>query len=302
MQLINSKILAKRFATFDFPTGDHAQQIERVLAGWQKALKDHDLERTKETSIQGQFLQKFFGEILGYTLQTEGNNIWNLIQHPSSEVDAQEPDGSLGFFSRNDPFLTRAVIELKDAKTSLDKKQSGRQKGYTPIEQAYLYATKFDRCNWIIVSNFREIRLYNRNRTQDYYEKFDVLDLLKEAEFKRFYYLLCKQNLLAKTGESAIDYLANDTSAENEDITRKLYVDYKNARFRLFNHLIEHNPTLPKLTLLEKSQKILDRIIFILFCEDTGNLLPRNTLKDTYELGIRSRERSDERAWREFKN
>jgi type I restriction-modification system DNA methylase subunit len=302
MHLINSKILAKRFATFDFPTGDHAQQIERVLAGWQKALKDHDLERTKETSIQGQFLQKFFGEILGYTLQTEGNNIWNLIQHPSSEVDAQEPDGSLGFFSRNDPFLTRAVIELKDAKTSLDKRQSGRQKGYTPIEQAYLYATKFDRCNWIIVSNFREIRLYNRNRTQEFYEKFDVLDLHKEAEFKRFYYLLCKQNLLAKTGESTIDYLANDTSAENEDITRKLYVDYKNARFRLFNHLIEHNPTVPKLALLEKSQKILDRIIFILFCEDTGNLLPRNTLKDTYELGIRSRERSDERVWREFKN
>jgi len=44
MHLINPKTLAKRFATFDFPTGDHAQQIERVLAGWQKALKDSDLE------------------------------------------------------------------------------------------------------------------------------------------------------------------------------------------------------------------------------------------------------------------
>jgi hypothetical protein len=96
------------------------------------------------------------------------------VQHPTSEVDAQEPDGSLGFFGP-DGAITRAVIELKDAKTPLDKKQAGREKGYTPIEQAYLYATKFDRCNWIIVSNFREIRLYNKSRTQDYVEKFDVL-------------------------------------------------------------------------------------------------------------------------------
>ena len=31
-------------------------------------------------------------------------------------------------------------------------------------------------------------------------------------------------------------------------------------------------------------------------------MLPRNLVKDTYELGARSRERSDERVWREFKN
>jgi len=60
------------------------------------------------------------------------------------------------FFSKGEKGITKAVIELKDAKTLLDKKQSGREKGYTPIEQAYSYASKFDRCNWIIVSNFRE--------------------------------------------------------------------------------------------------------------------------------------------------
>jgi hypothetical protein len=97
---------------------------------------------------------------LGYTLPAEEASEWHLVQHPPSEVDAQEPDGALGFFTKDEK-LPKAVIELKDAKTPLDKKQSGREKGYTPIEQAYLYATKFDRCNWIIVSNFREIRLYN---------------------------------------------------------------------------------------------------------------------------------------------
>jgi hypothetical protein len=301
MNLINPKILHQRFGNFDFPTGERAEHIAKNIAGWQTALRDRDLSKTKEKSVQGLFLQKFFGDILGYLPQTGGEEEWNLVQHPTSEVDTQEPDGSLGFFTKAEQF-TRAVIELKDAKTSLDKKQTGREKGYTPIEQAYLYATKFDRCNWIIVSNFREIRLYNKSRTQDYVEKFDVLELHKETEFKRFYYLLCRQNLLAKIQTSIVDELANDTTVASEDITKKFYEQYKSSRLKLFLHLIEHNPTIDQAILLEKAQKIIDRLIFILFCEDTGNLLPGSLVKATYELGTRSRERSDERVWREFKN
>jgi hypothetical protein len=301
MNLINPKILQQRLSNFDFPTGEHSKKIAKNIVGWQIALKDRDLSKTKEKSVQGVFLQKFFGEILGYSIFIEEEGEWNLIQHPTSEVDAQEPDGSLGFFTKEEK-VTKAVIELKDAKTSLDKKQSGRDKGYTPIEQAYLYATKFDRCNWIIVSNFREIRLYNKNRTQDFYERFDVLELHKESEFKRFYYLLSKHNLIRKSQPSIIDELADNTTIVNEDITQKFYSQYKNARLNLFLHLIEHNPTIDQTVLLEKAQKIIDRLIFILFCEDTGNLLPSNLVKETYNLGTRSRERSDERVWREFKN
>jgi len=300
MNLFNQKLLRERIARFDFPTGEKAAQIEKVIAGWQQSLKDSDLSKTKEKSIQGLFLIKFFEEILGYTSQIAGKEEWNLIQHPASEVDAQEPDGSLGFYSKNEK-ITKAVIELKDAKTLLDKKQTGREKGYTPIEQAYLYATKFDRCNWIIVSNFREIRLYHKDRTQDFYEKFDVLELHKPDEFKRFYYILCKQNLIVPKF-SIIDDLAKESTKEDENITLKFYVDYKTARLALFYHLVEHNPGIEKTLLLEKAQKIIDRLIFILFCEDTGTLLPRDLVRDTYSLGIRSRERSDQRVWREFKN
>ena len=301
MNLFNQKLCRERIARFDFPTGEKAIQIEKILSGWQHSLKDSDLAKTKEKSIQGSFLMRFFEEVLGYSSQATGKEEWNLIQHPASEVDAQEPDGSLGFFTTGLK-ITKAVIELKDAKTLLDKKQSGREKGYTPIEQAYLYATKFDRCNWIIVSNFREIRLYHKNRTQDFCEKFDVLELHKAEEFKRFYYILCKQNLISHAKTSIIDDLADDSSKEDENITLKFYVDYKNARLNLFYHLIEQNPGIEKTLLLEKAQKIIDRFIFILFCEDTGTLLPRDLVKDTYYLGIRSRERSEQRVWREFKS
>lgn len=301
MNLFNQKLCRERIARFDFPTEEKVAQIQKIIAGWQYALKDSDLSRTKEKSVQGSFLMRFFEEILGYSSQGGGKDEWTLIQHPASEVDAQEPDGSLGFFTKGEK-ITKAVIELKDAKTLLDKKQSGREKGYTPIEQAYLYATKFDRCSWIIVSNFREIRLYHKNRTQDFYEKFDVLDLHKPEEFQRFYYILSRQNLISHSKTSVIDDLADTSTREDENITLKFYSDYKTARLDLFHHLIEQNPGIEKTLLLEKAQKIIDRLIFILFCEDTGGLLPRNLVQNTYDTGIRSRERSEQRVWREFKN
>ncbi|MBP5450619.1 MAG: Eco57I restriction-modification methylase domain-containing protein, partial [Treponema sp.] len=44
----------------------------------------------------------------------------------------------------------------------------------------------------------------------------------------------------------------------------------------LFEDLCENNPDTDKLTLFKKTQKLLDRILFILFCEDK-NLLPTNS-------------------------
>ena len=287
-------------ARFHFPTGEKAAKLGEIISNRQSALTDADLSTTKEKSAQGLFLLKIFNELLGYETQTDNQQEWNLIQHPTTEVDKQEADGSLGIFTKESK-ITKAVIELKDAKASLDKKQA-REKGYTAIEQGYLYATKFDRCSWIIVSNLREIRLYHKNRTQDYCEKFDILELHKEEEFKRFYYILCKQNLISNTKISIIDDLANESNKEEENITLKFYKEYKDIRLNLFNHLTQHNPDIERIILLEKAQKILDRLIFILFCEDTGTLLPRNLVRDTYSLGIRSRDRNDERVWREFKN
>lgn len=301
MNLLNKKILNQRIANFSFPKGEDAENISKLITGWQKALKDSDLSKTKEKSIQGKFLNVFFEQILGYEDKTGGLEEWSLIAEPKTEVDSQVADGSLGFFTK-DKKETKAVIELKDAKTSLDKKQKGREKGYSPVEQGYLYATKFDRCKWIIVSNFREIRLYNKARSEQFYEKFDVLDLHKEDEFKKFYFLLKKENLISKEGDSPIDDLAKKSTDQEEDISKKFYSDYKEVRTALYNHLSKENKNLDKKTLFEKSQKILDRIVFILFCEDTANLLPKNLLKETYEFGKRSRQRSDEKVWLEMKN
>lgn len=334
MNLFNKKILNQRIASYSFPAGEKLEAISKLITGWQKALKDSDLSKTKEKSIQGKFLNVFFEQILGYEDKTGGKDQWTLIAEPKTEVDAQTADGSIGFFSKEQN-TTVGVIELKDAKTSLDKKQSGREKGYSPIEQAYLYATKFDRCKWIIVSNFREIRLYNKSRSEQFFEKFDVLELHKEDEFKKFFFLLNIENLISIAGESPIDDLAKKSEDSEEDISKKFYSDYKKIRYSLINDIDTNQENQPLKVLariypekkqpendypsleyseyvydnlkwmgkkIEMAEKILNRIVFILFCEDTANLLPKNILVNTYKLGKSSRQRSDEKIWLELKN
>lgn len=299
MNLIHKKLLQLKITSFELPNNKF-NQAKKLLEGWKKALKDSDLEKTKEKSVQGKFLSTFFEDILGYSDVTTGYEEWTLIQHPRIENDSREPDGSLGWFSRNEK-LTRAVIELKDAKTQLDKKQYRGYEKLTPIEQAYLYATKYDGCNWIIVSNFKEIRIYNKHKTQEYFEKFDVTNLTEEEEFKRFYFLLSKDTLLSKGKDSLVDELTKNTLEVEQDITKKFYKEYRQIRLNLFNHLIENNSSINKEVLLEKAQKLLDRLIFTLFCEDTSSLLPLNIVKTTYERALNSLSPSDERVWSELK-
>ncbi|PKN02847.1 hypothetical protein CVU76_02370 [Candidatus Dojkabacteria bacterium HGW-Dojkabacteria-1] len=299
MNLINKKLLQQKYTNFEFPTGKKLEEINTLIDKWQRALKDSDLENTKEKSIQGKFLQTFFENILNYDDVTSAEQEYTLIQHPRIENNVGEPDGSLGFFTKDNKD-TRVVIELKDAKTDLDKKQH-RDTKQTPVDQAFNYASKEDKCKWIIVSNFKEIRLYSKSRSQEYFERFMVLDLLDEQEFKRFYFLLSKDNLIKKEDNSVVDVLSLESNQQEQDITNDYYAKYKEVRLGLLNHLLENNKGISAEVLLEKTQKLLDRIVFTLFCEDTTELLPYEIVKNTYERALSSFASSDERVWNEFK-
>lgn len=306
MNLINKKLLAQKVESFkNYPDGVKLENDKKIVEGWIKSLKQDNLENTKEKSVEKSFLIRFFADILGYqelgSLSDTSNLYPDYTIEKSAGSDTLYADGALGFFSK-DKNVVKAVIELKDALTPLDKKQSGREKGYTPVGQAFQYAQKIDGCNWIIVSNFKEIRLYNKQRSDELYEAINVLELANPENFKRFYYLLCRENLICDGPKSVIDSVLLQSVENDEDITKKFYAEYKIVRVKFFEHLQKHNPNLDKHTLLEKTQKLLDRFIFVLFCEDTNGLLPLNISKETYELGKKSRERSDEKIWREFRN
>ena len=298
--LLNQKLLKSCVEKFNFPENQKRQRIDEIISAWQTAFKDHDLSKAKETSLQGKFFSKFFCEILGYTMQDDGQEVWTLKQEAKTEVDGKEADGSLGYYSKISA-KTRCVIELKDAQCNLDSKQQSRESKQTPVEQAFQYLYKFADCDWVIVSNFRYTRLYHKSKGQTAYEEFDILNLHEEKEFKRFYYCLCKENLLNENSCSQMDLLIKQSGEADIDITKEFYAEFKTVRKILFEHIVENNPDFDKKLLLEKTQKLLDRFIFIFFCEDTAGLLPHNTVENIYKMAQNSFSLSECKIWEQFR-
>ncbi len=254
---------------------DHTNlsDIKERIENWRRLTEQKILDGKNEISIQDSFLSDIFGKILGYRFIHESPGEWHLFREKKTDTDATRSDGSLGFFSSENEDV-RAVIELKDAKTDLDAKQKRKVANYTPVEQGFLYSGKFGKkCRWVIVSNYKEIRLYNRSASMNEYEAFTVEKLNDESELKRFLYLLSRKNLIEKEKESVTDNLYNSNEAEKEKISKEFYNKYKNLRLHLFEYLKEKNRSFNELVLLEKTQKILDRFIFLCYCENFG-LLP----------------------------
>lgn len=295
--IFNRKLLEKKLDHFSFEHIPELKNKMKILKNWKYSLENSNLNKTKEESVQGDFLTAFFTDILGYK-KRYGNKLWNINQEQKSIVDGSKSDGALGFFS-DDITDVRVVIELKDAKTHLDKKQN-RELKITPVEQAFSYASKSGRkCNWVIVSNFTEIRFYHSS-DQSVYETFQITELVDEQVFKRFYYLLSSKHLINRDEDSLIERLYKDNELEQEKITKDFYKDFKQTRLKLYDHLKRNNPTSDKLILFEKTQKLLDRLIFVCFCEDT-ELLPERIIRKVIEVATSTFDVNDMKIWTQLK-
>ncbi len=275
--------------------------ITEIINRYIKALESGKIERTKEESIQADFMNKFFGDILGYDYND--SSAWNLEKEYKAITDGTKADGALGFFSIEEKKITsdvRAVIELKDALTDLDKPQNRINDRRTPVEQAFSYASKVGgRCKWVIVSNFKEIRLYHAS-DQSRFENFILNQLLLPDNLKRFIFLLAKDRLIAQNSESEIDVLVRERQEHEQKITKEFYAGYKVIRLELFEHIKLNNPGKDELMILSKAQKLLDRFIFICFCENSS-LLPAYTLKKLKEILRNAFDFEPDKLWRQLK-
>ena len=202
-------------------------------------------------------------------------------------------DGALGFFTAVEGKKGKvklqgrvvAPIELKGAKDDLDRPAPGRKE--SAVEQGWRYANYTPDCRWVIVSNYRELRLYQTSKTPAYYERFLLTELADIEAFKRFYFLLCRDNFLPKTPQklSATDQLLAASNEAQEEITKQLYSEYKDVRLSLVKHFrFTGSQDIPDRdrVLIEKAQKTLDRLLFVAFCEDRG-LLPPKTIAQAHD-------------------
>ena len=235
-------------------------------------IKSGKIKDYNEEQLQARFATEVFEKTLGY--KNSFNETWEYELERKTDVDGQKPDIVLGEFTSEESKVM-AVVELKDFKYyDLDKKQNRVGDKRTPVEQGFGYAPKFGgNCRWVLISNFNEIRLYDKN-DENQYERFYIEDLEDDFEFKRFLYLLSKENILDRKLDNLIDLKIK----EEEKIEREFYTKYKTIRSKIVSQVMEDNRTYNADVLIEKSQKLLDRFLFIAFCEDK-NIIPANSYK-----------------------
>lgn len=247
------------------------QDTEQVQKAYKKYAKyflnitiQENIRNSKEEQFQEGFLRELFVDILGYTLNPAPK--YNLTTELKNQKGAKKVDGAI--LKDNNAL---AVIELKGTNTK--DLESIRQ-------QAFDYKANQVGCIYVITSNFEKLRFYINNAVD--YEEFNLFTM-SAAEFEIFYLCLAKENILTNKPLT----IKEASIVEEETITKKFYADYSLFKRELFRDLVkrnqnnellrEHTDKNFKLTLFKKSQKLIDRFLFVLFAEDRGLLAP-NTI------------------------
>ena len=243
--------------------------LQRAWAQYKSYFLNTEVQQnilqSKEEQFQEGFLRELFVKVLGYTLNPSPE--YNLITEQKNETDAKKADGAILQDGK-----VIGVIELKDHKTTdLSKVEA----------QAFNYKSQHPDARLVVISNFEKLRLYIDNAVE--YREWNLFRI-SEQEFQELYLVLAWPQV-----QRGVACTMKQESVSNEDqITKALYKDYSQFKRVLFADIIARNPYQEgnawtadekawQLLLFKKTQKLLDRLLFIFFAED-GGLLPPNSM------------------------
>jgi len=271
--LFHPKPLARRVSSFGFPRdlGDRFQ----ILHKWLSIANDNE---PFNLISEAQFLHDIFVDILGYRspFETTGGT-WELELHPKP---------ALGFFaepSANVPINVIVEIHVNTAEEGAIVKPE----------------PEHETTEWLIVLDYRDICLYHRNVSSLFCQRFSWESLADLDQLKAFYFLLSRRTLLrgiANSEErSRTTQLLEESHQLESEVLKNFYSHYykirsqliKDFRYRL--QLLTQAPQ-PQINIenainiaIYQAQKLLNRILFVAYCEDL-HLLPNNLIQDAYEF------------------
>jgi len=262
--------------------------IERAYKKYTKyfhnATIQENIKNSKEEQYQAKFLDELFVNVLDYTLNPKPD--FNITTEFKNQKGAGKADGAILKEAK-----AIGVIELKGTNTK--DLESIRK-------QAFDYKANQKGCVYVITSNFEKLRFYINDATE--FLEFNLFQLAPE-EFALMYLCLQKDNIL-----NQLPLTIKEASLVEEDkITKQFYNDYSVFKRELFRDLVKRNAKLikqnavtssdsqsesyrevdelkaleknVKLSLFKKSQKLIDRFLFIFFAEDRDLLPPNSTIQ-----------------------
>ena len=220
-----------------------------------------NIRQSKEEQFQEGFLRELFVNVLGYTLNPSPN--YNLITEQKNKKNAKKADGAILLGDK-----VVGVIELKDHKTTdLGKIET----------QAFGYKNQHRETRLVVISNFEKLRLYIDDAVE--YHEWDLFRMT-EQDFRELFLVLA----WPQVEHGVAVQMKQESVSSEEQITDALYRDYSEFKRVLFADILKRNPVSDgentkrwRLLLFRKTQKLLDRLLFIFFAEDCG-LLPPNSI------------------------
>ena len=271
----------------------------------------------KETASESSFIQTFFVNIWGYAesgtaSREDGYTVEQqyAIEKAGQNGGKGKADLAIGWFGDTAmPSTPQVLCEFKDIRSNLDAKQNRKGNDRSPVEQCgdYLkyaslehtpHGTEKIQLTWGIVTDMNEFRLYWKARMPVQYQRFIIrkrsgskdndtlIESTEESRKQRFLFSkIFHQNwLLNRQGKSPILALHDKQNIQEKSLEKTFYFEYRAYRDYLFNTLLAYNSPYqekPK-KLVRLTQKLLDRFLFMLFCEDMGAHLdyPVDLLRD----------------------
>ena len=220
-----------------------------------------NIQQSKEEQFQEGFLRELFVNVLGYTMNPSPN--YNLITEQKNAKNAKKADGAILLGDK-----VVGIIELKDHKTTdLGKIEA----------QAFGYKNQHRETRLVVISNFEKLRLYIDDAVE--YREWDLFHMT-EQDFRELFLVLA----WAQVERGVAVQMKRESVSSEEQITDALYRDYSEFKRVLFADILKQNPVSDdedekqwQLLLFKKTQKLLDRLLFIFFAEDCG-LLPPNLI------------------------
>ena len=265
--------IVREVASHTTLAGKPRDRAYEIILQWAELETAGHLPKYNETTIDTQFLDQIFGEGLGYQVKTKSPTDFQL-DHKHAVKGAGIADAALGEFPRASS--PKVIIELKGSMVDLDRTRSN---GRTAVDQCWDYLSCLPDAEWGIVSNFSTIRLYHKSKGKLNYEDFSLQELRDRDRFNDFYAIFERGGLLTSSLKQPPRALAllQRTEKRQKEVGDDLYESYRMQRLRLIDHLMrDEGKSLDQAIAI--AQKLLDRIIFIAFCEDRG-LLPERCLE-----------------------
>ncbi|UBZ08783.1 N-6 DNA methylase [Salegentibacter mishustinae] len=281
MALYQVSVLKKYLKLQDDKIIDKA--YKKFTSYFQHPEIQENIRKSKEEQFQATFLNELFVNILGYKLNPNPN--YNLTTEFKNDSNNRKADGAI--LQKGNAI---GVIELKGTNT---KHLEGIR------QQAFDYKANQKNCVYVITSNFEKLRFYINDATE--FLEFDLFELNRD-DFGLLWLCLHHDNIMnglpLKIKEASL--------VEEEVITKEFYKDYSVFKRELYRDLVKKNAKElksirqselasesladeefqqevnkleknVKLNLFKKSQKLIDRFLFVFFAEDRG-LLPPNSI------------------------